>query len=127
MTARQARLGAGSSGFPIERIRHLAGRCISSAGGRNRVWSPPALSLTRSHGGARLVTVALLWYGPPDFVVVACVSRFPRMSMSSSPDTSSSARAIYVPIWLLVMLTFCGTLAMHMFVPALPVAGRDLH
>ncbi len=47
--------------------------------------------------------------------------------MSSSPDTSSSARAIYVPIWLLVMLTFCGTLAMHMFVPALPVAGRDLH
>ena len=31
------------------------------------------------------------------------------------------------PLWLLVLVTFSGTLAMHMFVPALTVAGRDLH
>ena len=31
------------------------------------------------------------------------------------------------PLWLLVLVTFSGTLAMHMFVPALTVAGSDLH
>jgi len=30
------------------------------------------------------------------------------------------------PLWLLALLTFSGTLAMHIFVPALPEAGRDL-
>lgn len=29
-------------------------------------------------------------------------------------------------LWLLVLITFSGTLAMHMFVPALPNAARDL-
>ncbi|MDB5369287.1 MAG: Bcr/CflA family drug resistance efflux transporter [Roseomonas sp.] len=31
-----------------------------------------------------------------------------------------------VPLWLLAMITFSGTLAMHIFVPALPLAGADL-
>ena len=31
------------------------------------------------------------------------------------------------PLWLLVLVTFSGTLAMHMFVPALTVAGQALH
>jgi DHA1 family bicyclomycin/chloramphenicol resistance-like MFS transporter len=31
------------------------------------------------------------------------------------------------PLWLLVLVTFSGTLAMHMFVPALTVAGHDLN
>lgn len=30
------------------------------------------------------------------------------------------------PLWLLVLVTFSGTVAMHMFVPALTVAGADL-
>jgi len=30
------------------------------------------------------------------------------------------------PLWLLVLITLSGTLAMHMFVPALPDAARDL-
>src|SRR5271166_3929571 len=30
------------------------------------------------------------------------------------------------PLWLLAMLTFAGTLAMHIFVPALPIAAADL-
>nr|WP_275670513.1 multidrug effflux MFS transporter [Paracraurococcus ruber] len=30
------------------------------------------------------------------------------------------------PLWLLVLITFSGTLAMHMFVPALPNAAKDL-
>src|SRR6185312_11552886 len=29
------------------------------------------------------------------------------------------------PLWLLVLITISGTLAMHMFIPALPAAGRD--
>jgi MFS transporter, DHA1 family, multidrug resistance protein len=29
-------------------------------------------------------------------------------------------------LWLLVLITFSGTLAMHMFVPALPIAAHDL-
>jgi len=32
----------------------------------------------------------------------------------------------HVPLWLLALLTFSGTLAMHIFVPALAMAGRDL-
>jgi MFS transporter, DHA1 family, multidrug resistance protein len=31
-----------------------------------------------------------------------------------------------VPLWLLALFTFSGTLGMHIFVPALPIAGRDL-
>ena len=30
------------------------------------------------------------------------------------------------PLWLLTLITFSGTLAMHIFVPALPEAARDL-
>jgi DHA1 family bicyclomycin/chloramphenicol resistance-like MFS transporter len=30
------------------------------------------------------------------------------------------------PLWLLAVITFCGTFAMHIFVPALPIAGADL-
>ncbi len=29
-------------------------------------------------------------------------------------------------LWMLVLITFSGTLAMHMFVPALPIAAHDL-
>lgn len=32
-----------------------------------------------------------------------------------------------VPLWLLSLLTFSGTLAMHIFVPALPIAAADLN
>jgi DHA1 family bicyclomycin/chloramphenicol resistance-like MFS transporter len=31
------------------------------------------------------------------------------------------------PLWLLAVFTLSGTLAMHIFVPALTMAGRDLH
>jgi DHA1 family bicyclomycin/chloramphenicol resistance-like MFS transporter len=31
-----------------------------------------------------------------------------------------------VPLWLLTLITFSGTMAMHIFVPALPEAARDL-
>ncbi|MCB8821051.1 multidrug effflux MFS transporter [Microvirga rosea] len=34
--------------------------------------------------------------------------------------------ALRPALWLLVLITFSGTLAMHMFVPALPNAARDL-
>jgi DHA1 family bicyclomycin/chloramphenicol resistance-like MFS transporter len=30
------------------------------------------------------------------------------------------------PLWLLALITFSGTLAMHIFVPALPEAARSL-
>lgn len=31
-----------------------------------------------------------------------------------------------VPMWLLVLVTLSGTMAMHIFVPALPIAGAAL-
>ncbi|WP_449432061.1 Bcr/CflA family efflux MFS transporter [Pseudomonas putida] len=34
--------------------------------------------------------------------------------------------AAFVPIWLLVLVTLSGTMAMHIFVPALPLAGIEL-
>jgi MFS transporter, DHA1 family, multidrug resistance protein len=36
------------------------------------------------------------------------------------------SRRLTPPLWLLVLVTFSGTLAMHMFVPALPAAAHDL-
>lgn len=41
--------------------------------------------------------------------------------MSAIPQTVR-----YTPIWLLVLITISGTLAMHMFVPALPDAATSL-
>jgi DHA1 family bicyclomycin/chloramphenicol resistance-like MFS transporter len=37
-----------------------------------------------------------------------------------------SVPARQAPLWLLSLITFSGTLAMHIFVPALPEAARDL-
>ena len=52
------------------------------------------------------------------------------MRASRAPVTAISATFPLVkrsaPLWLLVLVTFSGTLAMHMFVPALTVAGHDL-
>ena len=41
--------------------------------------------------------------------------------MSSTGAVRPSA-----PLWLLALITFSGTLAMHIFVPALPMAAADL-
>ena len=35
--------------------------------------------------------------------------------------------SLHAPLWVLVFVTLSGTLAMHMFVPALASAARDLH
>lgn len=37
-----------------------------------------------------------------------------------------NASPFQVPLWLLVLVTLSGTMAMHIFVPALPVAGEAL-
>ncbi|MDE1158118.1 MAG: multidrug effflux MFS transporter [Neorhizobium sp.] len=43
----------------------------------------------------------------------------------AAPDTVQESR---VPtLWLLALITFSGTLAMHIFVPVLPIAGQSLH
>jgi len=42
---------------------------------------------------------------------------------SAHPPFSPSVRA---PLWLLVLVTLSGTMAMHIFMPALPLAGADL-
>lgn len=41
-------------------------------------------------------------------------------------DTLVVRTYLHVPIWLLALVTFSGTLAMHIFVPALPIAALDL-
>ena len=40
---------------------------------------------------------------------------------------AAPGRSSTPPMWLLVTVTFSGTMAMHMFVPALPAAALDLH
>ncbi|MFT3800712.1 MAG: multidrug effflux MFS transporter [Burkholderiaceae bacterium] len=47
---------------------------------------------------------------------------------SATPTTltSSAPRPPHAPLWLLALATLSGTLAMHMFVPALPLAAQDL-
>lgn len=46
--------------------------------------------------------------------------------MSTLPPAVTRAVSAMPPIWLLVMITMTSTLAMHMFVPALPYAGHEL-
>jgi len=38
----------------------------------------------------------------------------------------SFAPSVRAPLWLLVLVTLSGTMAMHIFMPALPLAGADL-
>jgi MFS transporter, DHA1 family, multidrug resistance protein len=45
--------------------------------------------------------------------------------MSGEP-ASASVTLPRAPLWLLALLSFSGTLAMHIFAPALPVAAADL-
>jgi DHA1 family bicyclomycin/chloramphenicol resistance-like MFS transporter len=40
--------------------------------------------------------------------------------------TRPAAARRRIPVWLLALITFSGTLAMHIFVPALPAAAADL-
>ena len=47
-------------------------------------------------------------------------------TMSAACSTPRGSRAVSAPLWLLTLITFSGTLAMHIFVPALPEAARDL-
>lgn len=44
--------------------------------------------------------------------------------MSAASDTTE--RSPRAPLWLLVLVTLSGTMAMHIFVPALPIAGQAL-
>ncbi len=45
--------------------------------------------------------------------------------MRDVPQDDAPAKAS-VPLWLLALFTFSGTMAMHIFVPALPRAAEDL-
>ena len=40
--------------------------------------------------------------------------------------TSALPPRLHAPLWLLALVTFSGTLAMHVFVPALPIAAKSL-
>lgn len=44
--------------------------------------------------------------------------------MTKAQESRSSA--VRAPLWLLVLVTLSGTTAMHIFMPALPLAGSDL-
>ncbi|WP_223162123.1 multidrug effflux MFS transporter [Salinicola halophyticus] len=47
-------------------------------------------------------------------------------SGSTSPATPATPSRAVPALWMLVMITLAGTLAMHIFVPALPIAGQAL-
>ncbi|MGJ7914960.1 multidrug effflux MFS transporter [Massilia sp. LXY-6] len=46
--------------------------------------------------------------------------------MTTLPPSSAVVQRLAPPIWLLVVVTMSSTLAMHMFVPALPYAAHEL-
>lgn len=48
------------------------------------------------------------------------------MPGNARPNSSAATSGREVPLWLLALFTFSGTLAMHIFVPALPIVARDL-
>ena len=43
-----------------------------------------------------------------------------------TPTSAQPPRRPHAPLWLLALVTFSGTLAMHIFVPALPIAAKGL-
>jgi MFS transporter, DHA1 family, multidrug resistance protein len=47
-------------------------------------------------------------------------------SSVESPKVASPHATPRAPLWLLALITFSGTMAMHIFVPALPFAAADL-
>lgn len=49
-----------------------------------------------------------------------------RAPAEPGPRGSRPLRPKHAPLWLLAFVTFSGTAGMHIFVPALPVAGADL-
>jgi DHA1 family bicyclomycin/chloramphenicol resistance-like MFS transporter len=49
------------------------------------------------------------------------------MTNSTTATAGAAAWKPRPPLWLLALFTFSGTLAMHIFVPALAMAGRDLN
>ena len=55
-----------------------------------------------------------------------CATRSTANASGRRPDEPRSPPR-RVPLWLLGLFTFCGTLGMHIFVPALPEAAKDLH
>ncbi|WP_372023579.1 multidrug effflux MFS transporter [Tistrella mobilis] len=48
------------------------------------------------------------------------------MTPAASPPSDPTAAPPRAPLWLLALITFSGTLAMHIFVPALPEAAEGL-
>lgn len=50
----------------------------------------------------------------------------PSIAHSAKPLPAPASSAKASPLWLLALITLNGTLAMHIFVPALPDAARDL-
>ncbi len=50
-----------------------------------------------------------------------------RVSDPADAGAVVPAGNLHAPLWLLALVTFSGTLAMHIFVPALPNAGDSLH
>jgi DHA1 family bicyclomycin/chloramphenicol resistance-like MFS transporter len=51
----------------------------------------------------------------------------PEPAPAAQATTEAAApQTVVVPLWLLTLITFAGTLAMHIFVPAMPRAAADL-
>ena len=46
-------------------------------------------------------------------------------SAAEGQIVAAGSLPVRVPLWLIAMITFSGTLAMHIFVPALPLAALD--
>src|SRR5690606_9763652 len=67
----------------------------------------------------------------PDRYCSSCWARWKRWTAHCGPIRMApifmpEKKAIRAPLWLLVLVTLSGTLAMHMFVPAMPDAAADL-
>ncbi len=53
-------------------------------------------------------------------------ARQPMTTANPGDPSPTPPAALHVPLWPLVLITFSGTSAMHMFVPALSLATREL-
>jgi len=85
---------------------------------------PAASAVSRAPAAASTASLTTAAATPAAASSPATPAAPPPAAASAVPGGGPSVP--HVPLWLLALFTFSGTLAMHIFVPSLAMAGRDL-
>ncbi|MDB5848933.1 MAG: Bcr/CflA family drug resistance efflux transporter [Rhodoferax sp.] len=92
--------------------------------------SPPPSSMSGSTAGPTLASTLTPHLSTTASITTASVTATspptPQTASHTASHSASPRGVPKVPLWLLALFTFSGTVAMHIFVPALPFAAESL-